>query len=171
MNRLALFAVVALAAPFGVSAATVTQQGGGPYDITSDTFFTGIAQSVAGGAGSYIVDFFTPGGMRIAKADAAVTAGTVGISFTGLTMSWIDGVSLNTLFAVEGIDTLTTVFDASFPVQQLRFDWTDSDAGQGFRYDVATTIPLPASILLMGSALAGLGMFRRRQRAAGNCAT
>lgn len=167
MNRLALLTAMALAAPFAVSAATVTQQGGGPYDITSDTFFTGVVNSGGGGPGSYTVDFFTPGDTRIAEADAAVTAGTVNISFTGLMMSWVDGLNMNTLVSSTGVDSLTTTFDSTFSVQQLRFDWTNSDADQGFRYDVTTTtvIPLPASVLLLGTALAGFGVFRRRQRA------
>lgn len=167
MYKVALFALAAMVAPIGVSAATVTVEGGGPYDVTSDTFFTGIVQSSADGAGSYVVDFFTPGDTVTAIADAAVTAGTVNISFTNLTMSWIDGLNLNTLVSSTGVDSLSTVFDTSFPLQQLVFEWTDSDNQAGFRFDVETSVaavPLPASLILFGSALAGLGIFGRRRK-------
>lgn len=168
MNKLALFAVAAVMAPLGVSAAVVTE-GGGPYDVTSDTLFTGIARSEDGGAGSYIVEFFTPGATINAIADAAVTEATVSLSFTDLSMSWIDGQSMNTITSATGVDTLSTVFDMNFPVQQLRFDWTDSVADQGFRFDVTTSaavsaIPVPASILLLMSGLGGLGLMGARRK-------
>ncbi len=167
MYKVALFALATMFVPLGVSASTVTVQGGGPYDVTSDTFFTGIVQSTADGAGSYVLDFFTPGDTVNAIADAAVTAGTVNQSFTGLTMSWIDGLNLNTLVSATGVDSLSTVFDLNFPVQQLVFNWTDSTALAGFRFDVETSVaavPLPASLILFGSALAGLGVFGRRRK-------
>lgn len=171
MNRFVVCAIVAMGAPMGVSAATIATQGGGPYDISSDTLFTGIVVSESDGAGSYVLDFFTSGEEVKAIAEAAVTAATVNISFANLTMSWIDGLSNNTLVSSAGVDTLTTVFNAAYPIQQLSFDWTNSDAGAGFRFDVATNvapIPLPASILLFGSALAGLGAINRRKRTTKN---
>lgn len=171
MKKLVLFAVVAVVVPLGVSASVVTESGG-PYDVTSDVLFTGIATSDAGGAGSYVVSFFTPGASVTAVADAAVTQATVDASFTDLTMSWIDGLALNAIVSASGVDTLSTVFDMTFPVQQLRFDWTNSVAGQGFRFDVTTeamvsTIPVPASILLLLSGLGGLGLLGARGKLSG----
>lgn len=167
MNRYVLCTLAALVAPLGVSAATIAKEGNGPYDVTSDTLFTGIVESSADGAGSYVLDFFTSGAMVTAVADAAVTEATIASSFTGLTMSWIDGLELNTLVSAAGVDELTTVFDSGFPVQQLRFDWTNSVDGAGFRFDVTTTpVPLPASAVLIGTTLAGLGFLGRRQRRA-----
>ena len=132
IRTIAASACIAALAPLAASAATVVTDGGGPYEIASDTLFTGIAQSMADGAGSYVIEFVNSNGTTTAVADAAVTAATVDVSFTDLTVSWIDGLSLNTLVAAAGIDTVTTVFDVGFPVQQLRFEWSDSDAQSGF---------------------------------------
>ena len=167
MRNLALSSCLVVMAPLVASAATVVAEGGGPYDVTSDVLFTGIAQSSADGAGSYTIDFFTPGNAVLAIADAAVTQATIDTSFTDLTMSWIDGLNLNVLVAATGVDTITTAFDTSFPTQQLRFDWTDSNDQAGFRFDVATQVapvPVPASFLLLGSTLAAFGFFARRRR-------
>lgn len=111
-----------------------------------------------------MLDFFTSGPEVEAIADSAATVGT---SFIDLTMSWIDGQSLNSLVSAAGVDTLTTIFDMTYPIQQLRFDWTDSAAGQDFRFDVeaaVTAVPVPAPIFLIGAALAGLGLVGRRNR-------
>jgi hypothetical protein len=165
MNKIALFTLAAAIAPFGVSAATIAVEGGGPYDVSTETLFTGIVVSSADGAGSYVLDFFTSGPDVTAVADAAVTEATIDTSFTDLTMSWIDGLNLNTLVAATGVDTLTTAFNSGFPVQKLVFEWSDSDVGAGFRFDVETTpVPLPASVLLLGAAFAGLGVATRARK-------
>lgn len=162
-----LYVCALTVAPLSASAVTTAVQGGGPYDVASDTLFTGVVESTADGPGSFILDFFTSGNRVVAIADAAVTDATVDTSFGNLSMSWIDGLELNTLVSATGVDTLTTVFDETFPVQQLRFDWTDSISEAGFRFDVETSIsevPIPASILFLGSALAGFGYLGRRRR-------
>lgn len=165
MKRLALLTLAVVIAPFGLSAATIAVEGGGPYDVSTETLFTGIVTSSADGAGSYVIDFFTSGPAVTAVVDAAVTDATINTSFTDLTMSWIDGLNLNTIVSATGVDTLTSVFDTGFPVQQLVFAWTDSVNGSGFRFDVATTpVPLPASVLLLGAAFAGLGVVTRARR-------
>ncbi|MEI4234761.1 VPLPA-CTERM sorting domain-containing protein [Roseovarius sp. D22-M7] len=156
-----------MAAPLGASAATVTVDDGTLYDLTCDTLFTGIVTSSADDAGSYTVRFFTPGATVNAVADAAATAATISSSFTNLTTSWIDGLKLNTLVSATGVDTLSTTFNTDFPRQRLFFAWTDSVKEAEFRFDVETTVaavPLPASILLFGNALAGLGIFGRRRK-------
>ncbi|MFW2545250.1 VPLPA-CTERM sorting domain-containing protein [Primorskyibacter sp. 2E107] len=167
MHKIALFTLAAIIAPLGVSAATIAAEGGGPYDVTSDTLFTGIVTSSGDGAGSYILDFFTSGATQEAVANAAVTEATINSSFTDLSMSWIDGLALNTIVSAAGVDQLTTVFNGMYPVQQLRFDWTDSVNGAGFRFDVTTTIaavPLPASALLLLTAFAGAGFAGRKRK-------
>lgn len=132
---------------------------------TTETLFTGIVVSSADGAGSYVLEFFTPGGTVVVVADTAVTDATVNSSFTNLSMSWIDGVSLNTIVAVTGVDMLTSTFDATYPIQQLVFNWTGSVNGAGFRFDVETSpVPVPASVLLMGTAFAGFGFAAHKRR-------
>lgn len=170
MYKAAIVSVFAITAPLGASAATEVFNDGVINDITSDTLFTGIVESFSDGPGSYVVRFETPGATVFAIADAAVTDATVATSFTNLTMSWIDGLNENTLVSATGVDTLSTTFNTAFPRQRLVFDWSDSDVGAGFRLDVqapVSAIPLPASILLMGSALAGLGLFGRRRKQMG----
>lgn len=169
MNKALLFATLFLA-PAIAPAATIVVEGGGPYDVTSDTLFSGIAISFTGGAGSYTIDFFTPGAVAGAVADAAVTSAAISTLFTDLTMSWIDGETLNTLVQAPGIDTISTIFSGAFPTQQLVFSWSDSVQLAGFGFDVSTEtasmpqpIPLPASVLLLGAALGGLGVLGRRR--------
>ena len=156
-------------APFAASAITLVQEGAGPFDVTSDTLFTGIVTSLAEGPGAYTIDFFAPGGSTSAEADAAVTFESVNTIFTDLTMSWIDGLTSNTIVQSPGIDTLTTVFAAPRLIQQLQFSWSGSTLGAGFGFDVVTgvaQVPLPAPVLLLLSALVGLGFVSRGRRSA-----
>lgn len=80
-------------------------------------------------------------------------------------MSWIDGVNLNSIVSATGVDTMTSVFDGGFPVQQRVFAWSNSVAEAGFRFDVETTpVPLSASVLRLGAAFAGLGVVSRARK-------
>lgn len=171
MKRILSIAAILLA-PAVAQAATIVVEGGGPYDVTSDTLFAGVASSFTGGPGTYILDFFTPGATVGAVADVAVTAAAINTLFTDLTMSWIDGATLQTIVQAPGIDTLSTVFSTAFPMQKLEFSWSDSVQFAGFGYDVTTTmasdpnpIPLPASILLLGAAFGAIGLAARRRAA------
>jgi hypothetical protein len=162
-----IIAVCAALLPMTANASTIVIQGGGPYDVQSDNLFFGAVSSSAGGAGSFTIDFFNPSGSVLAIADAAVTSAAVNTLFTDLTISWLDGVTLNTLVQAAGIDTLSTVFSDMFQDQQLVFSWSDSVAGAGFGFDVETQVsdvPIPAALPLFLSAILGLGFASRSRR-------
>jgi len=165
MRRVLIIAACAALLPMAANAATVVVQGGGPYDVQSDNLFFGVVSSGGGGAGSFTIDFFNPSGTIIAIADAAVTSAAVSTLFTDLTISWLDGLTLNTLVQAAGVDTLTTEFSGPFQSQRLVFEWSDSIADTGFGFDVETSqVPIPAALPLFLSALFGLGFATRRRR-------
>lgn len=169
MIRTTIFAGALALAPFAASAITLVQEGAGPFDITSDTLFTGVVRSLAEGPGVFTIDFFAPGGSTTAEADVAVTFESVMTIFSGLTMTWIDGLTSNTIVQSPGIDTLTTVFAAPNLIQQLQFSWSGSTLGAGFGFDVAagvSQVPLPAPLFLLLSAIVGLGFVSRSRRSA-----
>ena len=163
--RKTLLAVAMLALPSALSASTAVVEGGGPYDILSDTLFTGVATTGLGGAGTYTVDFV--GDDAWANAEAAVTIADIGVVFNDLTVTWLGAETPVTLVIAAGLTDLATVFSAGFNAQSLQFEWTDSDAGAGFGFDVTTApIPLPASALLLFGAVGGLGAMRRNRKSA-----
>lgn len=167
MRKTLIIAVCAALLPMAASASTVVIQGGGPYDVQSDSLFFGAVSSNAGGAGSFTIDFFNGSGSVLAIADAAVTNAGISTLFTDLTISWLDGLTLNTLVQAPGIETLSTVFTDMFQSQRLVFDWSNSVAGAGFGFDVETelsAVPIPAALPLFFSALFGLGFSTRRRR-------
>lgn len=165
MRKFLIIAACGALLPVAANASTVVVQGGGPYDVQSDNLFFGVVSTNAGGAGSFTVDFFNSSGSVIAIADAAVTSAAVDTLFTDLTISWLDGLTLNTLVQSAGIDTLTTEFSGLFQAQRLAFTWSDSTAGAGFGFDVETSeIPIPAALPLFLSALFGLSFASGRRR-------
>lgn len=167
MRKFLIIAVCATLLPMAANAATVVIQGGGPYNVQSDSLFFGAVSTNAGGAGSFTIDFFNTSGAVLAIADVAVTSAAVNTLFTGLTISWLDGFTLNTITQAPGIDTLSTVFSGMFQSQSLVFDWSNSVAGAGFGFDVETQlseVPVPAALPLFFSALFGLAFASRRRR-------
>lgn len=157
---LTLGAVSANAATFGIA-------DGDSYDITSDNFFNGIVQA-EGGAGSFTVNFFTDKDPLKGTADLSINAGNL-TGFTDLTVAW--ETEDNTADIVGPVDVvvgdllLSTVFTGTDLSQDLVFTWSDSSAGAGFDVSVSA-VPLPAGAVLLGSALLGLGIARRRRAAA-----
>lgn len=176
IQTLALAAVIA-AAPFaanavtGISASDFTgnpDQVAGAYDAgvnCGDDLFLG-AFEAQGGAGSATVIFEaceTPvDGNAIATVNIAA-AGT----FANLTMSWGDETATITDGVgglISGTEvSLFTEFTAANPTRELEFTWTDSVNKVGFDFAVdITPVPVPAGFLLLGTALAGFGLIRRK---------
>jgi len=79
--------------------------------------------------------------------------------FEGLTVSWSDGGS-------GGANELvTTEFLAPGSLTQtLDVTWTSTQSTQNFDGVVqVSSIPVPAGLVLMGTALAGFGVLRRKK--------
>ena len=106
-------------------------------------------------------------------AGTAETSLTVTLAnlFTGLMAEWIDTVT-NTVLAsttpdADGDMILSTVFgDPDTLSQTLRISFTDAGGAPDFDGQVqVSVVPLPAGVLLMGTALGGLAVARRRKKA------
>lgn len=154
--------VVAAFVSVPASAVTVIVDGG-DYDINSDSVFGGTLLP-AGGAGSWTVQFDSSFDV---EATSMVTLSTPRAdSFTDLAMGWYenDAGSVGALLAWasvgDGLTTLSTLFTNPNLSQFLRVSWADSTAGLGFDIDVVA-VPLPASLLLIMAAFAGLAFVGR----------
>lgn len=173
MNMKAILTAGALAVsmPFAASAAQLIVDGG-EYSISEGSEFFGNVggASNGGGAGSWSVLFDATTDPLTAGASA--TIGNIVLSqFTDLTMEWIaesDGFVLASAAVTTDDFSLTTVFTEVGVLagddnpQFLVLSWSDSSEGAGFDVEVAA-VPLPAGVLLMGTALAGFGVMRRRK--------
>ncbi len=170
MNK--IFSAVATfvaAASFAVSASAVTFIDDGDIENISDgdTFF-GIVVA-EGGAGSWTVQFESAVDL-LAGANAALT-GFVEGSFSNLEMSWISATSgeLGKIDVIDGLLSLSTLFtNPDDLIQSLYLEWSGSENGVSFTVDVSgvVTTPLPAGLLLMLTAIAGLGAVGLRRRKA-----
>jgi hypothetical protein len=125
-----------------------------------------------GDAGSWTM-LFEASEDLMAGAEASVSTVTAG-SFENLMMSWelISGTMLETTNVGAGLTSLSTLFTTTpdHLTQNLVLSWTDSVIDRAFIVDVSASThvistPLPGSLLLMLTALAGLGavgLYRRK---------
>lgn len=164
LSTIALAATIS-AAPFAANALSVADVNGNHLlGSCGDIEWTDIVEG-NGSAGSYTTDFqscTTP-----ADGTAHVTIGTsVAGTFANLVASWENGDTVQVtdagfqLLPGEVFD-LFTVFTAATNPQALTFTWDASTKGAGFDYTVSS-VPLPAGVLLLGTAIAGLGFARRK---------
>ena len=164
LKTLAMAAALALA-PFAANAITFGVQDQDAYDITSDTSFNGIVVA-GGGSGTFTVEFSSTIDPLDAGVDMSINAGNLS-GFTNLTVAWLDS-AMSVLAGPEvagvGATMLSTTFTAPNLTQFVQFSWDDSAAGAGFDFTVAA-VPVPAGVLLLGTALVGMGGIARRKAA------
>ena len=182
MNLRAIIAVTAVALmPMAASAAVVENcdssgnpvggagdvTGGDVYNCDFNAFDTN---------GSVQLDFFassTPAGAVSSNINLSE-----GNSLTSATLAWWEADSGGNLLSLitseeanlnDAKTRVTTVFDGTAPdYQSVVFSWTGFSSGNQLPMDiniqvVPNAVPVPAGILLMGTALAGFGVMRRRK--------
>lgn len=171
-------AAIAMAAPFAASAAVVETCDangslGGNFDIANgDSYncdFT-VEAPADPSSGSVRLDFFS-NVIPASAVAATVNLGLFGDTFTTATLEWFDepgDVSLGSVnladlgFGFSG--SLGTNFAG--PAQDDQYvvlSWTGF-SGEFLDVNISVSqVPVPAGILLMGTALAGFGVARRRK--------
>jgi len=149
-----MIAAAAIATTPVMAAATtiVPIEDGGTTVVTFDDIYEFDIQITAGDfEHTFIVESAAAG-----VASVSLTALIAGV-FEGLTVSWSGG---NTGGAN---DVVSTEF-AGAGSQDLLIVWDSTLSTQDFDGSVQiTSVPVPAGLLLMGTALAGLGALRRRK--------
>ena len=120
-------------------------------------------------AGSFIHTFsLDPTTVGTGEAFVSVTPNRLDL-FEGLALSWLDEANevLATIDVGVGLTSLSTIFTPPNLTQKFLVSWESSTSATSFDGDVTITVqpvPLPAGVLLMGTALAGFGVARRRKK-------
>ena len=173
LTTLALAATIA-AAPFAANAFSVNPTSnvanGGSYDIGNGPYYWDASFNGNDGSGSVSFTFTNNSG---SDAHLQIADGTVGQSGAGwfkggVTASWTNG-SATTIAAAKtsvGGGFAISTFLADNASDVLTLTWGDA---RGFKSDIDFTVaavPLPAGVLLLGTALVGMGAFASRRKTA-----
>lgn len=173
LKTLAIAAIVAVA-PFAANAFSVNPSAniadGGSYEIANGPYYWDATFTGADGSGSVSFSFTNTTGSdaHLQIADGTVGQSNAGRFANGVTASWANGESAfipgsNT--SVGGGWSIST-FIADNATDVLTISWAGA---QGFKSDIDFTIaavPLPAGVLLLGTALVGMGAFGARRKTA-----
>ena len=168
MNYKALIAAAAIAAaPMAASASVVIFDDEATALGAGETFEASFA-FIADGMGGDFRHTFNLSEEGTGEALVTINAITLG-QFEGLVAQWLNAAD-DSVIATVDLDSITTTTlsttfeDPNSLSQVLQILWTDSVKGAGFDGSVTvSTVPVPAGLLLMGTALAGLGMTRRKK--------
>lgn len=156
-----LAASVVATLPMAASAAVVQIADGGTTVLTefNDDVYEFVVDTNAG-------DFthtFTVAGDGEGMAEVSLNT-LIAPFFDGVLVQWIaDGKIV--AGGGDGEVVTTSFVDPGSLTQTLSVTWTDAPADSGFDGAVViSAVPVPAGLLLMGTALAGFGALRRKQK-------
>jgi len=86
-------------------------------------------------------------------------------AFENLSITWYAGTGTGGAVLSTGTTTASTSFDTDL-TQTVAVYWDSTDPNHAFTAGsvVISSVPVPAGLVLMGTALAGLGALRRRNK-------
>lgn len=172
LSTLTLAAAIAVA-PFAANAFSVNPNSniaaGGTYEIGAGPYYwdATFSGNDADGSASFTFVNTTGSDSHIQIADGTVGQSNAGWFSQGVTATWSNGASAFVAGAktsVGGGWSIAT-FIADNASDTLTISWAGA---KGFKSDIDFTVaavPLPAGVLLLGTALVGMGAFASRRKA------